>query len=144
MFTDLARKRAGLGLEALGRVDLVEAGSLFGWAENALALMVERRKHVQLAPAAERGQPMIDGPKRPRRDALARLIDDALTALPPNATAVEVLAKCVDIDGGSVIQEIDRDDPDAVVIYWRARGGEKTTLFKTFQNRLTERRKKIT
>ena len=96
-----------------------------------------------LSPAAKRGQPFIDGPKKSRRDQLAKLMHDAMAALPPKATAKQVFAKCEDLGLGHVILEIDRDDPEAPVIHWLDRGREKTTTFKSFQNRLTGYRKKI-
>ena len=97
-----------------------------------------------LLPAAEHGQSFIDGPKKPRQDALAQLMVSALAAPPPRATAMDMLAKVEEIDCGRVILEIDRDDPEAPVIIWRARDGrEKTTTFKSFQNRLTKLRKNI-
>jgi len=107
---------------------------------------------IVAGPALERlakGTAFTEGPKRPRRDALARLIDHALAEMQPEATAMDVLAKVAEIDSGRmlknrVIQEIDRDDPEAPVIHWRAKGREKTTTFKSFQNRLTKRRKIIT
>ena len=96
-----------------------------------------------LSLVAEHLQKFIDGPKKPRRDALVQLMNDELVALPPGATTKQAFAKCEEIDGGKVIQEIGRDDPDRPVIYWRARGGrEAKSSFKTFKNWLTGYRKK--
>lgn len=118
-----------------------EAGNFSGAAtalsagERQMALV----RRQLLLPAAIRGQPMIDGPKKDRRDGLARLIDEALATLPPRAIAKDVLAKCVAIDGGKIIQEV---DPDDATISWRWRRKERTTTFKRFQNRLSDRRQK--
>jgi len=139
MFARLARKRARLGLEAIARGDLFEAGSLFGWAGDAMAVATDLRKESRLAPAARRGQPFLDGPKRPRRDALARLIDNAL-AQGPNFTAKELLTRMNEIDDGRVIQEIGDD----LTIIWRAGPlDERETTFRSLQNRISDRRKKI-
>ena len=126
---------AALAVLALSSGRVADGNAMQSFAVEAWG----EAKRLTLLPAAEYGQSFIDGPKKPRRDALARLIDDALAALPPRATAKQVLAKCEKIDGGNVIQEIDRDDPDNPAIRWRARGGrEKDTSFKAFQNRLTK------
>lgn len=127
----------------------------YGYPEDGLRSLsiAQNIRHfavmAALSPAADRGQPFIEGSKKSGRDALAKLTDNALAVLPPKATAMDVLAKVHEIDGErviekQVIQEIDRDDPEAPVILWRARDGrEKKTEFKSFQNRLTGYREKI-
>jgi hypothetical protein len=69
----------------------------------------------------------------PRRDVLARLMDNSLNRLGQKATADAVLD---DIRDAPEIQEID----DEKTILWRGTHGEKTTGFKAFQNRLAKRR----
>lgn len=77
----------------------------------------------------------FSGGHGPRRDALNRLIDEALNDLGLNGSADEVLdhlrkaAPSVDIDR------------DKAIMWPDARRKERTTTFKTFQNRLTKRRK---
>lgn len=110
------------------------------------ALAIAERQHAewrtaQLRPYAELGVSFIDGPKAPRRDALARLIDAALATLPARATAKQVLERMVEIDRGKVIQEVDRDDPAEPLIRWRGSRRERTTTFKSLQTRLTGRLK---
>lgn len=86
---------------------------------------------------AARGDQFIQGPKKPRRDPLTQLIDQALTVLPQGATA-NVLHKLREIDGGRLIQEI---DPEDMTILWHASGRERETSFKSFQNRISARRR---
>jgi hypothetical protein len=75
------------------------------------------------------------GERGPRRDALTRLIDEALNELGPRASAREVLNHIRDASPGL---DIDSDG----AIFWRnARRRERTTTFKAFQNRLTHRRR---
>jgi hypothetical protein len=82
-----------------------------------------------------RGQQFEAGPKQPRRDVLARLIDEALAKLGRDATTSAVLHH---IEGAEAVQEIDYG---AWKIYWRGGGRERKTSFKAFANRLSERRK---
>jgi hypothetical protein len=82
----------------------------------------------------DRGERFEDGPKEPRRDLLTRLIDESLARLGKNATAKKIWE---DIEGRPGIQEATDQ-----IIHWRNRqGSEKTTTFKAFQNRVSERRK---
>jgi len=75
------------------------------------------------------------GERGPRRDAITRLIDEALNELGSRASAREVLNHIRDAAPGL---DIDADG----TIFWRnARGRERTTTFKAFQNRLTQRRR---
>jgi hypothetical protein len=75
------------------------------------------------------------GERGPRRDAITRLIDEALNELGRKASAKEVLDQ---IRAAPSIQDIDFDG----TISWRnARGEERTTTFRTFQNRVADRRK---
>jgi len=74
------------------------------------------------------------GDRGPRRDALTRLIDETLNELGRGTSARAVLnhiraAPGVDIDSDGAI-------------FWRnAQGKDRTTQFKTFQNRVSDRRK---
>lgn len=75
------------------------------------------------------------GERGPRRDAITRLIDEALNELGRKASARVVLDQ---IRAAPSIQDIDSDG----TISWRnARGEERTTTFRTFQNRVADRRK---
>jgi len=114
--------------------NFIDGHTVLALAEKSL----REAEWLTLAPAAERAQPFIDGPKRPRCDALADLIDQAL-AQSPNTSTMDLLKIVQTIDGGRVIQEIDDDR----AIYWRANGRERRTGFKAFANRTTQRRKKI-
>lgn len=80
-----------------------------------------------------------DGPKAPRCDALNRLIDEAFDNLGLTATAAQVL-EYVRADKKTV-QEVGEDEYE---IYWQdARGRDQMTSFKSFQNRVSNRRKKL-
>jgi len=80
------------------------------------------------------------GPKPTRQDALAKLIDDGLSALGAKASARAILDNLRGKVGSGVIQEI--DDLDA--IYWiAANGKERQTPFNKFQNRVSAARKKL-
>jgi hypothetical protein len=81
-----------------------------------------------------KGQQFAEGPKKPRRDALAALIDDALAKLGADAAPKAMLDFLRDT--GSV--EVDQDG----AIYWRDKAGrDRTTTFKSLCNRLPARRK---
>jgi hypothetical protein len=76
----------------------------------------------------------FSGGHGPRRDALNQLIDEALNDLGLKVSADAALdhiraAPSVDID------------QDKAILWLDARRKEKTTTFKAFQNRLTQRRK---
>jgi hypothetical protein len=78
----------------------------------------------------------FSGEHGPRRDAITRLIDEALNELGRKASAKEVLDQ---IRAAPSIQDI---DPDDNTIVWRdAQRKERTTTFKAFQNRVSERRR---
>jgi hypothetical protein len=96
----------------------------------------EMRKLVRAARerALRKDRQFIEGQRKPRRDALCILIDDALAELGRGATA-EVILDAIE---GSV-QEIEREDQ---MIFWLDKAGrEKKTTFKSFYNRVAVRRK---
>jgi hypothetical protein len=77
------------------------------------------------------------GERGTRHDAITRLIDEALNELGRKASAREVLDQ---IRAAPSIQDIDSDG----TIFWRnARDKEKTTSFKSFQNRVAARRERF-
>ena len=93
-------------------------------------------KFVQNEAPLFKGIRFTDGPKQPRRDLLAKLIDDALIKLGRDAKPVQVLGH---IKKNAAVQDV---DPDDLTIFWRdRRGTEKTTKFKAFKNRVSARRK---
>lgn len=98
---------------------------------------VDPETDIRRAEVMRKGRDFVLGPRRPRRDALARLIDTALERDPPAAAKV-LLCAVREIDGGATIQEVDEDG----VIWWRAGGREHSTSFKAFMNRVAGHRKK--
>jgi hypothetical protein len=69
-------------------------------------------------------------------DELSKAIDGALVKLGPKAPNAAVLDVVGNLDGFDV-------DREAEAIYWRNRHGEKKTLFRTFANRVTARKKAL-
>jgi hypothetical protein len=99
---------------------------------NALhlgALMKEANTQVALGVTLGQVENFETGRHKPRRDQLARLIDQALNRLGKNAPYDIVLRH---------IERLVEVDWDERLIFW---GGGKSTTFKSFQNRLTTRRK---
>jgi hypothetical protein len=90
--------------------------------------------HVR-QPIFRMGLQFYYGRLRPRRDALAQLIDKALRRLGPKASAREVWNYVAATPGVNI-------DKSSAHLWWRnARGEERGTSFKAFQNRIAERRK---
>jgi hypothetical protein len=101
-------------------------------------LVCEHDMKAEHEPSALRGKSFIDGPKRPRRDKLAELIDGAFRELGRDATADGMLNHIR--DAKAVVQEVEEDR----TIHWRAADGrELKTSFKAFQNRVAAQRKKF-
>jgi hypothetical protein len=86
---------------------------------------------------AARGDPFVQGSRKSRTDALGKLIAQALSQLPANASSHDVLQKVYEIDGGQLIDDIDPDKE----IFWRDARRARSTSFKSFQNRLTKARR---
>jgi hypothetical protein len=133
---DYARRFIGIiatirAARASGDTDLgIRQGIRLG-----LFLQEHMNKH-DFEPAWLHGQRF--GPKPRREDALAEAIDAALLALGPKATAEAVL-RHIEAIGESPIQEI-----AGGTIYWkRANGREARTVIETFNNRVSNRRRKI-
>jgi hypothetical protein len=94
-------------------------------------------KFVQNEEPLFKGNQFTEGPKQPRRDLLAKIIDDALIELGRNAKAIEVLSH---IKLNPAVQEVDEER----TIWWRdVKHRQQETSFKAFQNRLSGRRKLI-
>jgi len=92
---------------------------------------------------AAKGQAFTDGPKHNRSDNLAKAMKKAwkifMKEHKESPTAFE-LWDWIPI-GGSIQEK----EPDTQTISWKsADGGEKTTSFKSFQNRYTSLKKKLT
>lgn len=91
-----------------------------------------------LSPLAKYGETFRDAPKKPRVDALGKLILAALNELGRKAPE-EAVFKHVVAHGDGVIDEIEYD-----TIYWRAPGGRDRSLGRArFRNRVSEYRKKL-
>jgi hypothetical protein len=100
------------------------------------ALLKEADIVVPHGYAFDRGYAMQGGPKHRRRHILGSFADEALEQLGPDASTQAALNYLQDTEKVFV----DRDGS----IDWRnARGAEKTTMPKTFRNRLTIARKKL-
>jgi hypothetical protein len=104
------------------------------------AILIDRiaNKHDFLAEHGEairRGRKFISGPKKGRKDVLARAIIEALEKLGAKASARQVLAFLKK----NTKFEIDDDD----AIHWTSTGGrERMTTFKACQNRIAELRRR--
>lgn len=127
----------------LGIVDRVRRAHRRGWPVPAgdmeqLRILSDAANTKIIRPLLERGIAFRDGPKKPRVDALGRLIIDAMKELGAKAPAKDVL-RHVEKHGAGVVDEIDGE-----TIYWhRPNGKDEATTFKTFDNRVSEYRKKI-
>ena len=90
-----------------------------------------------MEPTLVKGIRFTPGPNEKRRDLLAKIMDRALTKLGRDAPADKVLSH-IEVEADPAIQEVDDDQ----TIWWRDnKGREQKTTFKTFQNRLSARRK---
>ena len=90
---------------------------------------------VEHGTAIRRGRHFIDGPKKKRKDALAREIAEAFDSLGPRASASQILA--------SLKQNEKFEIEDDQRIHWTSDAGRsKTTTFKAFQNRISELRRR--
>jgi hypothetical protein len=104
------------------------------------AVRIERiaNKHdffVEHGTAIRRGRHFIDGPKKKRKDALAREIVRAFENLDPRASACQVLA--------FLKQNEKFEVEDDQRIHWTSDAGRpKTTTFKAFRNRISELRRR--
>ena len=123
-----------------------EASEAARFGTEVGALCHEAQMKFKHEKPALRGLSFIEGPRRDRRDALRKVMEEAFEALlgqlgrPP--TAKEMLNH-LPTGWGQIIQEIVWDDFYESVIHWHSRGQDKETTFKSFQNRLTTIRKKI-
>ena len=118
------------------RSELVSDAHAAAWR----AMQIERiaNKHdfpVEHGASITRGRAFINGPKKERKDALARAILEALGNLPSTASPCQVLAFLKK----NTKFEIDDDG----TIYWTSdRGRERMTTFKSFRNRISELRRR--
>jgi len=109
------------------------AGVQIGWLVREHDLKVDWEK------PALRGQAFIEGPRAERRDALARLIDDAFRKLGHDAIFKAILDHLR--TKTAVVHEVDDQEG---AIYWKTRDGrERETSFKSLRNRIAERRKRV-
>jgi hypothetical protein len=95
-------------------------------------------------PAALRGIPFIEGPKKkPRQDALAKLMEKTFVELSKQKgekpTAIQVLKSLTRFDNAKIIHSV---EPDCS-IEWHANGKDRTTTLGRFQDRLTPIRNKF-
>lgn len=112
-----------------------DAADALALAERSLSTAIQQHTW----PLAKHGAQFRDGPKGQRIDALGKLIIAALEALGRKASAESVF-DYVKKHGSGVIDEIDEDK----TIFWkRSNGKEEKTSFGRFQNRISERRKKM-
>jgi hypothetical protein len=101
-----------------------------------LALLIKEASIVVEHPGTfDLGLQMMVGRSQPRRDRLALLIDEALDNLGSRASAKDGLEHICATPGVEV-------EDDGFITWLTARGVEKTTSFKAFQNRWAARRKK--
>jgi hypothetical protein len=100
-------------------------------------LVREHDFSVEWEAPALRGKAFIEGPKAPRTDALARLIDDALRQLAHDASTKAILDHVQ--ARTTIVHEVDGEG----TVYWVSRGREKKTGLKAFKNRLAARRKRL-
>jgi len=110
------------------------------WIERNRRQLRYNRRLLERAPEAIHGRKFIEGPKRPRLDALGRLILDTMTDLEGEMRrrpkAKEIWES---LPIGDVVQE--REGYDTV--WWQSKGREKKTTFRSFENRVTKIRKKL-
>jgi hypothetical protein len=109
---------------------IVEADQDLERLERELLYVEQNLKHPILRKGLK-----FSGEHGRRRDVLTRAIDEALAQLGRNAKTDPVLDHIQTAPG---IQEI---DPDKTIVWRDARGKERTTTFKAFQNRVSERRR---
>ena len=111
--------------------------------ETRIATLQGELAVEEMRPDAELGIAFRTGPKKPRQDALARLMERTYDALseengrPP--TDKDLWAALPDHDSAEILC-YDQNDPDAIL--WTCNGRGRKTSWKSFQNRLTRLRKK--
>jgi hypothetical protein len=79
-------------------------------------------------------------PKHRKSDQLSDLMERTLMQMEGKRTSTDIIANLGRYDEEHIIQEIDAEEG---IIYWRTSGKDKTTTFKSFENRLSSIRKKI-
>jgi hypothetical protein len=114
---------------------------ILAWIEvNRRKVRYEKMLLERALPAAIHGLKFIKGPKRPRLDALGRLILDTMRDLEGELRrrpkAKEIWAS---LPKGDVVQELEGYD----TVWWRSNGREKETTFRSFENRVTKIRKQF-
>jgi hypothetical protein len=105
---------------------------------RAIRIQQIANKHdffVEHGTAIRRGRHFIDGPKKKRKDALAREIIRAFENLDPRASACQVLAFLKDNTQFEI-------EDDGSILWTSDSGKEKSTTFKAFRNRISELRRR--
>jgi hypothetical protein len=125
-------------LEAYGAASRRNPTLALDWLVDAEAHHADARE-ARLRPAAERGQPFIDGPKQPRRHRMTSIIDRALIAVGLKAKTEEVFNWMRENDSHGAIDETDLGHKDGPRVYWVGRKNPSTV--KSIYNRISERRK---